>query len=549
LAKAYANLARLHELLQASQMEAEMARRAKEAFVANVSHELRTPLNMIIGFSELLQNTPAAYGVRLPDALLSDLGVIQRNSRHLTQLIDDVLDLSQLEVGQMSLHRQPVEAIELVQEAVAAVRPLYQAKGLVLTFDHPEAVPQVFWDRLRIRQVLLNLLSNAGRFTEVGGVNLHMDTTPHEVHLNVRDTGPGIPLEHQQRIFEPFEQVDSSTKRDSAGNGLGLTISKRLVELHGGRLWLESSVGEGSTFHVRLPHAAALLDGQSAKIDSPAQSAMRWINHYTNYEPPNRPRLASLPKPRQRVLVMEEEDVLSHQTEVYLQDAEVTRVASLADLMAKAEQIVPHLVIINDAQIMAEQGTVRALLKLPSRTPIISCYVPGVREACERLNVVDYLIKPVSEALLLTAVQRMASYGASILVVEDDAEMGRLIVRQLTAAGRGYQLLRATQGTRALELIRTRRPDAILLDLGLPALDGYEVLIAKNADPTLRDIPVAIVSARDPWGAPVMTNRMRIELLEGLSGRDVIASAAAVTQALSPQRRLSGSTWQGDHPD
>lgn len=538
LLKAYARLARLNDQLQASRLEADLARRAKEQFVANVSHELRTPLNMIIGFSDLLHRAAVAYGTPLPEELLADLGVIQRNSRHLAQLIDDVLDLSQLEVGQMSLHREPVVVSELLAEAMDAVRPLFQAKGLALTAHVPPEIAPVSWDRLRVRQVLLNILSNAGRFTATGGVDVRVAESAHQVCISISDTGPGIAPDDQRRIFEPFEQVDGSTARESSGTGLGLNISKRLVELHGGRLWLESHLGKGSTFHLDLPQH---------DVQTTAAGVSRWVNPYTMYEstvhtPP------PLPKPKPRAIVVDEGHVLHRQAEVYLQHMEVKHVTSLDTLNTEVQQAPPQLVIVNDHQVMEGGKSVRTLFQLPPRTPIISCYVPGLREACEQLNVVDYLLKPVAETALLTTLARITQPGATVLLVEDDAEVARLFTRQLTATGCGYRLLRATNGRRALDLMRARRPDAVLLDLGLPHLDGYEVLAEKNADRTICEIPTAIVSARDPLGAPVLASRIRVELPGGLSGRDIILAAAAVTHSLSPESRRAGPALPATPP-
>ena len=169
LASANVQLARLNQLAQGMRHAAEDARRAKEEFVANVSHELRTPPNMIVGFSEMMLQAPQTYGKKIPSALLADLAVIQRNSQHLSSLIDDVLDLSQIEVGKMALTKERVAFQEVVQAAVTAVRPLFDSKGLHLKTEVPGDLPLVFCDRTRIREVVLNLLSNAGRFTEHGG--------------------------------------------------------------------------------------------------------------------------------------------------------------------------------------------------------------------------------------------------------------------------------------------------------------------------------------------------------------------------------------------
>jgi signal transduction histidine kinase/CheY-like chemotaxis protein len=535
LTEAYLQLARMTDLLRASRLEAEMARRAKEEFVANVSHELRTPLNMIIGFSEMILRSPATYGRRLPKPLLSDMGVIHRNSQHLAQLINDVLELSQSEAGQMSLNREPVDLVTLVQEAMEAVRPLYQARKLDLKADIPSSAPRVWCDRLRVRQILLNLLSNAGRFTEVGGVRVSVSLKESEVIFHVVDSGPGIPPDRRERIFEPFHQAHAPTERILGGSGLGLSISKRLVELHGGRMWLESDVGRGSKFSFSLPRD---------RVDLEASDAARWVNPYARYEPRTRPRIVELPEPQFHLLVLEQEDVLQHQVRAHLGAVHLTGVQTIEALKAEVAAGPPDIVLINDAQAMEARHPVCTALGLPARTPVVSCHVPGKREACERLNVVDYLVKPVTHSALLAAAERIAPAGGSLLVVEDDREMGRLIARQLTVAGREYRVLRAEDGAGALAMMRARHPDAVLLDLGLPDKDGYQVLLEKDADPAIQCIPVVIVSARDPLGGAVVASGLQVGLAGGLSARDVILCAAAIGQALSPREggsRPSGS--------
>ncbi len=528
LAEAYLQLARLNELLRASRLEAEAARRAKEEFVANVSHELRTPLNMIIGFSEMILNSPMTYGTSLPKALLSDIRVVYRNSQHLSQLINDVLDLSQIEAGQLSLSREWTDVVTIVHEAIEAVKPLYRAKGLDLQVHTPSGVPRIYCDRLRIRQILLNLLSNAGRFTMAGGVKVTVSMEKNHLVFCVADSGPGIPPDKQQKIFEPFQQLDASTKRLHGGSGLGLSISKRLVELHGGKMWLESEVGKGSAFSFSLPLNPAELE---------VSGATRWVNPYATHEPRARPLVVELPRPQPHVLVMEREDVLRHPISVYLGDARVKSVRSIEELKVEIASDPPQVLLINDPQVMENRGLIQTAIELPNRTPVVSCYVPGKHEACERLNVVEYLVKPITHDGLLATAQRVVPTHGSILIVEDDQEMARLIARQLNSAGQDYHILRAGDGTKALAMMRERQPDAVFLDLGLPDQDGYEVLREKEADPAIRPIPVVIISARDPLGQPVVTNRLRVELAGGLSARDVILCTAAISQALSPFKR------------
>ena len=253
LAQANRQLTRLNMLAQGLRQAAEDARTAKEHFVANVSHELRTPLNMIIGFSEMILQSPETYGSKIPPALLADLAVINRNAEHLADLVDDVLDLSQIETQQTVLTKEHVQLHEIVEDVVVAVHPLFDSKGLYLETKVPEGLPPVFCDRTRVREVLLNLLSNAGRFTERGGVRVRIWQEGNDVVVSVADTGAGIAAEDLGKLFQPFQQLDSTIRRRYGGTGLGLSISKRFIELHGGKIWVESKEGIGTTFSFCLP--------------------------------------------------------------------------------------------------------------------------------------------------------------------------------------------------------------------------------------------------------------------------------------------------------
>ena len=280
LNEANVQLTHMNRLAQSLRQIAEDERRAKEQFVANVSHELRTPLNMIIGFCEMITETPETYGESIPDTLLADLEVVLRNSQHLSGLINDVLDLSQIEVGQMALTREQIALSEIVQAAVTAVQPLFISKRLNLTTEIPEDLPTLYCDHIRIREVMLNLLSNAGRFTESGGVTIKAWCRAGNVYVSVSDTGPGISVEGQKRIFQPFEQLDSTIRRRYGGTGLGLSISKGFVEAHDGEMWVESQEGQGTTFFFRLP------------LELPTPSGgdfMRWFNPYNQPEQRTRP--------------------------------------------------------------------------------------------------------------------------------------------------------------------------------------------------------------------------------------------------------------------
>ena len=254
------------------------------------SHELRTPLNMIIAYAELITQSPHLYSRRLPSTLLADMNVILRNSQHLSRLVDDVLDLSQIETGRMALSKEWTTITEIIDAATEAVSPLFQTKGLQLEVETADDLPDIYCDKTRIRQVLINLLSNAGRFTEQGGVKVRAWLDDTQFMLSVADTGPGIGTEDQQRLFEPFQQLDASIRRKHGGSGLGLNISKHFIEMHEGRIWLESALGVGTTFTVSLPLAAM----PKSMVATPG--SRRWVSPFHEYYPRTRPRVAKIPQ-------------------------------------------------------------------------------------------------------------------------------------------------------------------------------------------------------------------------------------------------------------
>ena len=261
-------LALANERLAALRMVAEEARKSKAAFVAGVSHEFRTPLNIIIGMVNLMVEAPEIYDGEFPPHAMEQLRIVYENCQHLTAMIDDVLDLSRVEAGRMTLHKQPVDLGELVRVSLAAVHPLIMEKGLRLGVTIADGLPAVLCDRTRIRQIILNLVSNAARLTEEGGIDVTLERSDHHVRIGVSDTGPGIARVDSERIFEPFRQGTGTTWRAKGGSGLGLSLSRTFVELHGGRIWFESELGLGTTFIVELPIAEQ--PGHASRSD-------RWI--------------------------------------------------------------------------------------------------------------------------------------------------------------------------------------------------------------------------------------------------------------------------------
>ena len=522
-------LARLSERLAALQRIAEEARQAKSEFVANVSHELRTPLNMIIGFTEVIAKSPNMYG-NLPAALMTDINAIQRSSRHLLGLVNDVLDLSQVEAGRMALSREWASIPEIVQNAVLVVKSLFDSKGLYLEVDQPAELPQVYCDRLRVQEVLINLLSNAGRFTRHGGVRVACRQENETVLVSVSDTGPGIPSEDQPRLFEPFQQLDNSIRRKYGGSGLGLTISKQFVEMHGGKMGLTSRQGEGTTFFFSLPVFVSL----SQEIEAGSRIRRALIpDDETGYNLRTRPsRAPVVPTLSTRMVVLEQEQSLQKLVRRYMPDVETVRAASAAEAVAELNRSPAQALLANLAP--SQEGVLEELEKVPYGTPIISCWVPGEVEAARQLRVVNYLVKPVTREKLLATLAELDGRLQTILVVDDEPDELHLFARMLESDRPDFQILQVTNGKRALDMLRRRKPDVMLLDLAMPVMDGYQVLEEKHQDPSISDIPVIVLSSRDPAGNLIMSKTLRVTQNSGLTINNLAECIQSVAQILAP---------------
>jgi signal transduction histidine kinase/CheY-like chemotaxis protein len=525
LTDANTNLTRLDRLAQGFRLAAEEARRTKEEFVANVSHELRTPLNMIIGFCEMIIESPDIYGDDLPQKVLADLGVILRNSQHLSRLIDDVLDLSQTEANQIALTRERVSFDKIVQDAIIAVRPLYQTKGLVIEAEVSEDLPAILCDPTRIRQVVLNLLSNAGRFTERGGVHLRAWRDGQSIIVSVADTGPGIPAGAIDKIFQPFQQLDGSIHRRYGGSGLGLSISKRFIELHNGKIWLESEEGCGTTFFFSLP------------IDPPAPikaGASRWLDPYRVYSERTRPTMAPAPVVSSRFLVKETGGGLERLLKRYVDHSEIIAVENLQEANQIIVQAPARALLVNDVSVSNTLRLIEESAGLPYGTPVIVSSVPGMHEASGALGVSNYLVKPILKNTLLSALESLELEGKNVLIVDDEPDALRLFRRILIGSGDGYRIITASNGRQALDILSQQRADVILLDLVMPRMDGFRFLEEKSHIPELRDVPVIVISARDPAGEPIVSNALAVTRAGGLSISQLLACIEAVSEVLSP---------------
>ena len=526
LTEAHHQLTQLNRLAHDLRHQADEARRSKEQFVANVSHELRTPLNMIIGFSEMAMNSPQTYGRNIPQSLLADLEIVLRNSQHLSSLIDDVLDLSQIEAGQMALMKEGAALGEIVDEAVTAVRPLFNSKGLTLRREIPPNLPELYCDRVRIRQVLLNLLSNAGRFTERGGVLVCARQAEKAIIVSVADTGPGISADEISEIFKPFQQLDGSVQSHWAGSGLGLSVSKHFVELHRGRMWLESERGQGATFYFRLP--------VEETISPEAEGMMRWFSPYSTYV--ERTHIPSLPATadRPRLIVIEDGKALSRLLARYLDNAELVPVTGIEEALEAIAAFPAQALLVNEASVGESLERIENEIALPIGLPVIVCSLPGVGDAADSLGAVDYLIKPISRADLLAALDRLGNEVNTILIVDDEPDVLRLFRRMLASAGRSYRVLRASSAVQARQIMADTKPDVVLSDLVMPEQDGYQLIAEMKADPALRDIPIVVTSARDPSSQPTVSKSLAVVRGGGIAIPQLLTAVSTLVRALSP---------------
>jgi signal transduction histidine kinase/CheY-like chemotaxis protein len=520
LAHANRQLALANERLAALRLIAEEAQRTKAAFVAKVSHELRTPLNMIIGLIDLLVETPEVYGEDLPPALFEDLEIVRRNCEHLSSMVNDVLDLSQAEAGQHILRREHVDLAEVIDAAAAVVRPLLKKKGLALRVIISDVLPEINCDRTRIRQVILNLLSNAARFTEQGGITLRVELEPQHVVISVTDTGPGIPPGDAEKIFEPFYQGTGGRRQDGRGSGLGLSISRQFVELHGGQIWFESKAGAGTTFVIKLP--------LSAPVAHVARSG-RWImEDWVWAERAPRSELPALPS-GPRVVVCDETGDLCPAFSRCSDEVEFVDTGDLSQAAEEVRRCPAHAVVLNvqsPEDLWARVG--EAGIQMPG-TPVIGCCVPPQLEYAQQAGATNYLTKPVTRADLEKVIHSIGVPVRRVLVVDDDADVVQLLTRMLAALDGTLEVVTASRGAQALDELRAGPPDLMLLDVMMPDMDGWRVLELKGQDEAIRDVPVVLVTAQDPARQPMASSVLMASLDQGLSISKLLRCSLALS--------------------
>ena len=495
---------------------ADAANLAKSNFLANMSHELRTPLNAIIGFSELLEDR--TFG-ELNERQQRYVTNVLSSGRHLLQLVNDILDLAKIEAGRLLLEPEPIDLGVLLQDMQRGLEPLAAAKHQTLTVELGENLPTLTADRGKVKQILYNLLSNAIKFTKDGGrIGMRAGATRStdgagQLQVSVWDTGIGIAAADLHRIFLEFEQLDSTYARQQQGTGLGLALTRRLVEAHGGRITVESAVGKGSTFTFVLP----AMPG-SGSIESRQPPSVR-----LKEEGPEGPL----------VLVVEDDSTARELLSHYLLERgySVCHAGTAAEALETARRLRPTAISL-DILLPDENGLhLLARLRADPVTkdiPVVVVSIIDDRESGLNAGAAAWLVKPVQRQQFIEALDRLVPASDNgrrlALVVDDDREAVELATGVL--GGRGFEVLQAFGGSEGLALAIRHSPALIILDLNMPGVSGFAVAQQLRAHPRTRQTPILISTALDLSGS------QRDELMRDVQTILPKGGAEAILEAL-----------------
>ena len=495
---------RFEEELRTAKEAAEVASKAKSQFLANMSHELRTPLNAVILYSELLQEEATDLEV---EEFIPDLEKIRAAGKHLLALVNGVLDLSKIEAGKMELYLETFDVAEIIRDVSATVQPLVQTKNNTLEVHCAADIGPMYADLTKVRQILFNLLSNASKFTERGLIALDVSreksATGEQITFRVFDTGIGMTAEQMERLFQPFNQADASTTRKYGGTGLGLAIARRFCEMMGGEITVTSEPGQGTTFRVRLP-ARMAAQSETAAAVVPAAGAAAGT-----------------------VLVVDDDAGVRGFLSRFLA-AEGFRALLAADgkeglRLAQAER--PDLILLDVIMPRMDGWAVLTALKADpalADIPVILLTIADDSNMGYLLGASEYLTKPVDTGRLTSLLERYRGEQAPrpVLVVEDDPATRQVLGRAL--AKDGWPVIEAENGRAGLERLTEVEPAAILLDLMMPEMDGFEFLAELRQQEKWRAIPVVVLTARDLSAQERLRLRGQVEriLQKGASSRE-----------------------------
>ncbi|MBI5598122.1 MAG: response regulator [Deltaproteobacteria bacterium] len=493
LSAAYEELASKKSELEIKNEELARASRMKSQFLANVSHELRTPLNSIIGFSELLQEK--SFG-ELNEKQTQYVKFIHTSGGHLLQLINSILDLSKIEAGRMELMPEEFLLTDVLGEIMGTIKPLAHKKNVAIETRFAPASPVMNADKGKFKQIMFNLLSNAVKFNVDGGkVFVEWDIKDEPVgmsmhrylYISVKDTGIGIKDEDIKRLFREFEQLDPTITREHGGTGLGLALTKKLIELHRGHIWVDSKTGKGTTFTVKIPQGTKAIEmiRPSTAIVMPA------------------PPVEEKPV----ILVAGESEDINHLIQIYLgadNEFDVITATDGATLVEKARAMRPFAIVMGITLPGKDGWEVIRELKSGNETkdiPVVIISAANNRELGFALGAVDYMVKPINKEKLLETIGRLhfAHNGKrrhlNILTVDDEPQVLALLGDILEKEGFG--VIKAAGGEEAVKAAVDNEPDLIILDLMMPEVSGFDVVERLRLHPAASQIPVIIFTAKE----------------------------------------------------
>ncbi|MDM8557419.1 response regulator [Candidatus Parabeggiatoa sp. HSG14] len=472
---------KIEEALKESKETAEAANFAKSQFLANMSHELRTPLNAIIGYSEMLKEDAEDLG---QEDVASDLEKIHAAGKHLLGLINDVLDLSKIEAGKMELFIESVNLDSFINEVISTIQPLIEQKANILKIERPNILGEIQTDSTKLRQMLLNLLSNAAKFTEQGVILFKIkrqidDNNDEKIAFCVNDDGIGMTVEQQKKLFQAFTQADASTTRRYGGTGLGLTITKQFAEMMGGTIQAESEFGQGSNFTLFLPTLVKVIPQSSSK------PSVSWSKN-------------------KGIILVIEADAEARQ---WLQNDlskfghEVAIAEDKMEGIRLANKLRPDAILLDvHTQEMDGWEILSALKNSPplSRIPVIILSMEEDKNKGYAKGAADYLEKPIKQKQLATILKKyhIGDDSTGLIMVVDDEEF----VRETTTAIlelEGWRVFQAENGQVALDHIDNKKPSLILLDVNMPVMDGFEFLTRLRENKKWCSIPVVVLTARN----------------------------------------------------
>jgi PAS domain S-box-containing protein len=465
--------------------------RMKSDFVSIVSHELRTPLTSIKGYLDLVLMGASGSTNKQQESFLQ---IAKSNTDRLHGLVSDLLDISRMESGKMTLDVQVVSLLQVVKQVSNSMRKEFQDRGLTLTVDVPPELPEILGDPARISQILVNLLGNAYKYTSEGGAILRVRPGRRVLQVDVIDTGVGISLEDQDKLFTPFFRADEQTVRQETGSGLGLTITKSLVEMHGGEMRVASKPGKGSTFTFTLPRPAGLVAASPGHKGEPPEFEAQPLTIHEAFE-------ATIPAGPWILVADDEADVAQlFQQQLRRAGYRVTVVTQGSQVTQIARQLKPELITLDLLMDVDGLAVLQDLKADPATAdiPVVIISVIPEQEDVLAAGAVDYLVKPLDEEELTACIARVLDTRGNgsrnhILVVDDEADIVGWLKHLLSHSG--YRVSEAYDGIQALESVAGEKPDLILLDMKMPRMDGRTTLRRLRAEEEYRDIPVIVLSA------------------------------------------------------